>query len=384
MSSSARSLRPATLSVVWPDEPANHAKPSSRPAPQKSSQALRRLFEQIVEPELTRRKCCRNTIAEYRTALDHWEAWASYRLSTPVAPVTSADLADFRNYLLGKGLRPRTANKHAGNLIGAIVRKAATAGYLDAAPVYEPEPEERAAAKHYFSYEQLSALYRACKVATWPARPECDPVTAWRAAVVLYTNYGFRTQELIAYEGQMDASRLRWRNVTWDELTPRPDGMARCEYGWLSYVPRKQRRHKPQPLHLPLNACTHKHLRRLWSADVSPDEPVFAWPLCSRSFYGQWDAIVQAAGIAPRADPITGRQDRYTPRHFRKTATTWHNHYRHGIGPQIVGHADRSISSVHYDNPELAVLEAVLAFPQPDAFEREFDFDAGERQLRLF
>jgi hypothetical protein len=74
-------------------------------------------------------------------------------------------------------------------------------------------------------------------------------------------------------------------------------------------------------------------------------------------------------------DAITKRtHDSYTPKHFRKSATTQINLHRAGMAPFIVGHAERrasssdSISSRHYDNKEQSVVECVMTMPVPERF----------------
>ena len=353
------------------------------------------VFQRLLLPELEDQGRTAATIAEYRRYLDRWDDWCKCGCtSLALGDIDRQSLLDYRTYVrrihkCGNG----ALNKHVG-AIQTVLRMAVEHKLLGAVPTLPPLAHRRAARKLYLSYDELGRLYDACDLATWP-RENCrgeplarGPAVQWRAAIVLWFNYGFRTQELVSRLRRMDT--LRWRKIFRQELSPADDGRARCEYGWLAYTPQKQRWAKDTPLVLPINRIVDAHLRSIEPPAADPDARVFDWKMSSDNFYEQWSLLCRAAGIRPRPDPRTGECGQYEVKHLRKTSVTWHNFHCPGIAGYIVGHQDREtsglnvtskITSQHYDNQELAVLDAVLNLPQPQSFHRVFH---GERQRTLF
>jgi hypothetical protein len=252
-------------------------------------------------------------------------------------------------------------------------------------PKVKPLAEVKAAAKLYFTQEQVAQLYLAADAADWPKIGRLTAGDFWRVCFVLFFNYGFRTQELVAWEP--DHRPLRVGNFFFEPPTPHPDGHAENQWGWLAYTPQKQQRFKPRPLVLPLNEVAHAHVQLvLRSRRLTADEPLLPIPKCGRSFYAAWSQIVRAARIKPKP-ALDGTPRAFALRHFRKTATTWLNVHRPGIAPHILGHAAREdggsdVSERHYDNHELRILDALLTAPQPPAFAQIFL--RGEKQGKLF
>jgi hypothetical protein len=346
-----------------------------------------------------------STLRKYRLAVRRFEEWAAKESPTQplLEQITADTLTRWRAWLLmtlpGDN-RELNANGHVQRLEG-ILRWAAQGGRIDSAPHIRQLPARSAAGRLYLQYDELSRIYDACVVARWPVLKRdggplpYHPATYWRAALVLFFNYGFRTSELVAYRSTH--CPLGWDQVTEAEETPGQDGRARSRHGWLWYLPAKQKRKKGEPLVLPLNRITAAHLRSIYPGgpgDLPPPEldPVFPWPRSSDKLYATWARILEAAKVAPKPDLTTGAARTFTIAHLRKTATTWHNLHRPGIAPLITGHAAReltgtvradaslpagaelsAVSAEHYDNRELAVVEALETFPQPPAFRSIFD-----------
>jgi len=394
--------------------------PAAPEAETAAAWTLRDAWERGKRRELQRKGARKSTLAGYKTHLGRWdEYWSGNqtgkdRLPTPtLATIDNEKLELWRNWLLMRltGQNPElTANNHLTS-VHAVLRWAEAAGRIDKAPHLERLPAVKVAKRLYFRYDELERIYEACSIATWPttdhhgAQPlPFSPACYWRAAVALFFNYGFRTQELIRFE--RDHESLTWRQICYDHETPAEDGRAENRWGWLWYVPQKQRRKKPEPLILPLNQITAAHVRSITPpGGADPGRPLLDWPLSNVALYGQWYRILAAAEVAPKADLVTGAVGRYHLRHFRKTCTTWLNRHRPGIAPLVTGHAERAltrnvradatlsataadgplsaVSAQHYDNQELAVAEAINTLPQPDAFRRIL---AGPRysQLELF
>jgi hypothetical protein len=366
--------------------------------PPGAEHTLAETFEELLLPELKAKGRKPDTIAEYRTHLRRWdEYWESqkplqiekHRITNPVlCEVTRAALLEWRSHLADTldELGPRTLNKHLGT-VHAVLAAAVKHGWLWGAPKLEPLKHAKAARKLYLTYEQLGRLYEACERAEWPPREGArgdrrhyPPSIEWQAALVLFFNYGFRTQELVRYEGDMRT--LTWGQISFARETPAEEGHATCEHGWLWYVPEKQQWQKDDVLVLPLNAVVRAHLEAIRPpGPVDPATPVIDWPLNAVALYGQWRALLAIAEVRPKPNLKTGAQESYHIKHLRKTCTTWHNFYCRGIAPFITGHAadrdedaaDRAASRVslaHYEHGENAVVKALREFPQPEPFTR--------------
>lgn len=364
------------------------------PPPEASTKTLADAFDELVLPELVARRRKPDTVDEYRLHLRRWEDYwkarqfqvgEKHRISNPVLlQINRRLLVEWRGHLTETlGGSNRNVNKHLGTA-QAILAAAVKHGWLYGAPKLEPLPHAKAARKLYLSYEQLGRLYDACAEATWPPveaargpRREHPPAVEWRAALVLFFNYGFRTQELIRFESDMRT--LTWGNVTFDAATPAEGGQATCEHGWLWYVPQKQEWQKDEPLVLPLNAVARAHLESVRPRNPDPRRPVFDWPLCHVHLYSQWRRLLAIADLRPKPNLKTGEQEEYHFKHLRKSCVTWHNYYCPGIAPYITGHAeDRDeaaagkaasrVSATHYDNPEQVLVRVLNEFPQPEQF----------------
>lgn len=383
-SSSPASSPPSSLSF--------QRRRTDRPAePPPPSPTLRQIFDRFKRPELEasgRKKC---SIQEYTRALDRWEKyWAARRGVTDAGSITQLEpgcdaittqqLAEWRAWLLaGEVPSNRTANKHIG-VANALLACAADFQLASRPPRLKPLPAIKAAPKAYLTYEQICQLYRACRVATWPRGLAHSPATYLRAAIVLFFNYGFRTQELFSLHPQM--TPLLWSQISSEPESPHPDGHAKCEWGWLWYLPEKQKRAKPDPLVLPLNATVASHLKSIKPTPGDKSDPrVFPFPKCARDFYGQWDEIFEEAGVKPKRSLSAAASDavpKFHLKNLRKTCNTWHNYHERGSGEWILGHAARDVNGSHYDNAENLICKAIAGLPQPDAF---FSINSDRQQL---
>lgn len=369
--------------------------------PPGAEHTLSETFEQLVLPELVSKKRKPDTIAEYRTHLRRWdEYWESQnsqqigkrRITHPaLGEISRLSLLNWRNYLADKfdDLGPRSLNKHVGS-VQATLAAAMKEGWLWSCPKLEPLKHAKAARKLYLTREQMGRLYDACDRAVWPPqeavrgdrRPH-PPAIEWKTALVLFFNFGFRTQELIRYESAMRT--LTWGQISFEAETPAPDGHARCDHGWLWYVPEKQEWQKDETLVLPLNAVIRAHLDAMRPpGPIDPQRPVFDWPLNHVAFYQQWRALLAIAELKPKPNLKTGEQESYHPKHLRKTCTTWHNAVCPGISIYITGHADdrdedaaeralqrtSRVSLAHYDNGENLLVQHMREYPQPEPFYR--------------
>jgi len=384
------------------------------PEPEPDSLDLEQAWQTLLKPELASKRSI-VTLREYETHLRRWHEFCDSQVDEPsdqhpegmpdsggecrmhypaLAKITRADLLGFRGWLANHDddFSNRTVNKHLGSLT-AIGECAVLHEKIESFPKLPPLPAIKAGRKLHLSYDEADALKRACQVATWPHDLEFPAPLYWEALTVGYCVYGFRTQEQVKQISRMTS--LTWENIRDDLETPHPDGKAQNDHGWICYTPQKQRGRKPEPLVLPIVAAYRRHLDAIRPLDPDPSDLVFPFPLSSRSFYPQWNAILEAAGVKPKAG-LDGTRPEYQIKHLRKTATRWLNDHGStigmpGIGDHVTGHAaDRSpdrevqskVTQVHYDFAESRVLRALTTLPLPDSFAGPLW--SGPRQQRLF
>lgn len=338
---------------------------------------LRQVFTQYLTPELRNNKRRRTTVKDIeRHTAKFCEWWATITDQIlPVARIDRRHLIEFRDWLLAEGHTNCNTNRHLGT-VRQLLRCAERNQIIEHAPRIESLPHRSVAPKVYIDNDQVSQLWEAAPKLDWPRRTtrkerlHYEPGDGWRAALILLRTYGFRTQELISLESRYRS--LAWANVFGPGMTPNPEGRCVSDIGWISYVPQKQERVKPEPLVVPLTKHTAAALRVLGWGQFSEDTPVFDWVRSSTSFRSAWAIWMVTAGITPRE---ASGVKKFTPKHFRKTATSYLNLHRSGMAQHIVGHgSDRSgqisvISSKHYDNAEAGVLETLESFPQPECFD---------------
>jgi len=372
---------------------------------------LQDAWQQWLRPGLVRSGRSAGTLADYERAIRRFSSWWREHHQKPLQPAGCKEriayplLADagrqeltaFRDWFTDAGGgSPRSANKVVQAIEAVLIAAADNqeeSGYQHQQNRLKPLETAHAARKFYLSYEQLDALYLHAGAAAWPdAAPALPggriraplpftPAQYYRAALVMWFNYGLRTQELIAYTRGVES--LTWGQIYLSvEETPAEEGQATNAHGWFYYTPQKQKRLKPDPLVLPLSAVALAHLQSIRPPDPLPSTRVFPFPYSSDSFYAAWRRITEAAGVAPKKNLRTGEQGEYLPKHLRKTCETWHDTQQAGIGPVVTGHAERSVSGRHYVNREWQLVQAVNALPQPGGFQQIFTArTSAQRQL---
>lgn len=300
------------------------------------------------------------TISLYYTTLGHWE-----RLTTdpPIGLTTDVDFRAFRDAML-KEARGTTVDNNIRRLRTMFRRFGPRSdgnpggmGFLTLLP-YCRSTGAKHGKKRSIPLEELSAVYRACEIATWPSRGPVPAPKLWRTKLVFFYNVGAST---------VDAELLRWAQIGPGD----PDDHQRKDpqRQYVSFVREKTKHLKEDELHVPLNATV---LRALLS--IRTDDPrVFP---CSwtnfRDRKAQWEAILSEAGIP--------KKRWFNFAHLRKTCNVRANSIPGvaGVGKAILGHAPRDVNDEHYEDWTDRMAYAVDHLPQPDAF-------AGlDHQRRLF
>lgn len=181
--------------------------------------------------------------------------------------------------------------------------------------------------------------------------------------MVLWRTYGFRTQELIAYE--TIKRPITWENISFDPRTPNLESDAINKLGWLHYVPPKTRKKKPSPIFLPLTKYTHHALQIMRSVGGSNENPIFNSPRNAERFYGEWYRWMDMAGVRPRNVEL-----KFQPYAMRKTCATFANQHIPGLATAICRwgkSAEAKTASDHYVSDE-PLLEKIHEVPMPISF----------------
>lgn len=304
------------------------------------------------------------------------EWWASQcKAKLPISIIDVRHLTTFRKWLLEKRrMTASNANRHVAS-VKQILNCAARNSLITQVPTLRALPYHAKDERVYLENEQIDRLWEFATQLDWPRKDSVgndlpySPTTAWRSALVMWRLYGFRTQELI--KQQRRYTSLQWKNIRPPGITPNGTGRCECNFGWLKYIPEKQKRLKPDWLVVPLNAYSQAALQMIRPDDPHEEDVVFDWPLSSTTFRAVWHLWLKLANVTPREESGVKR---FTPKHLRKTTITMIDDYRDGMSEHIVGHAaDRSgqskINSRHYRNPERGVLDTMLSMPVPSCFE---------------
>ncbi len=331
---------------------------------------FRQVWEAFLKPSNLDAKVTTKHIAETERHLSRWEAF--WRQSKePKIPGCSRDhLVQWRRDLISLGkFKDGTINKHLGS-IRSIMVAADKNGLMKYRPKLEQLPNicTDEVRKIYLRDEQIDRLMTAAEQLTWPPR-EITGVDAgqwWRCAMVMYRTYGFRTQELLAYEPEKKP--LTWWNISLNAESPNPASDIKNEFGWLFYVPPKTQRKKPTPIYLPLTRYARAAIDIMRGCNnVDVFHVLFPMPRSQERFFAEWNRWFDIAGVTPK---VPG--SRFKPYCMRKTcATHLSQHYR-GLATAVCRWGsdgnEAKVALDHYISDDL-LLQQLLTAPMPASFE---------------
>lgn len=339
--------------ILLPFRPAGQSEPRDDELP------LRACYEKFLLPEHQRR--AKATRTNFYTALKHWETilGSGDPYSGPSVGSVNDDLAmQFQNQLFDREMAPATINKNCANL-QRIFRRCGPRGYgnpqgrgiISEVPFVTRIPEGFTEPR-VASQDELSAIYKACSVATWPETPQFPAPLWWRVFHVLCYTFGPRTGDLVPIDS--DSPGMLWDAFRADPECPHRTITESNPWGWLTYTPKKTSRIKPHPLYLPLTEVSRKHLDCLPRTALH----ILHCPGSPMLFRKNRQAIHAAAGI----------EESYTPQDLRKTCETAWDRISLGLGEIVVGHAPRNVTQRFYRQPAGLLVDAVHKLPQPRAF----------------
>ena len=230
-------------------------------------------FEKVAEKYFAARTLASGTKKEYKSTVTKWKAWGN---GANVDQIERTHIRDFLDYVHEKasndgGSNPgRTANKVRENL-RAIMSWAWEQDYLEKLPRFpKPKPQRDVAGRHYLTKSDLNALYFATYQLKKP-RGWKQPLTVghyWRAALVVFFNYGLDTGTIFKSAGMHEP--ILWRHVSWQPEPPNGQGKD-SQYGWLYY--RRVKTNKK--FHRPMSRVVNVHLKSLQPEEPQPEDLVF-------------------------------------------------------------------------------------------------------------
>ena len=180
-------------------------------------------------------KPAKGTRNEYATTLKKWTDWGNRSLYRATGP--RREVREFLDWVYERaveqnGTNPgRTANK-AREHLRAVISWAWEQDLIEAPPRFpKPRYQRDVAGRHYLTKTELNALYFATYQMRRP-RGWADAASVgrqWRAALVLFFNYGLDTGTI--WKTVSCHVPLLWRHVFWNAQSPDPDVKARSRWG---------------------------------------------------------------------------------------------------------------------------------------------------------
>jgi hypothetical protein len=188
------------------------------PKAKKEKVSFRYVWETHLQPSNVDAKCTPKHIKEMELYLTRWEAFwnQSKRKQPKVQRCEREHLETYRRHLISLDrYSDRSINKHLG-VIRSLLVSAAKHGLLKRRPMLEQLPDVSLdpARKIWLRDEQIDSLMSKTDSLVWPARSftGIDAADWWRCALVLYRTYGFRPQELLAYDAKK--TPITWANIS--------------------------------------------------------------------------------------------------------------------------------------------------------------------------
>jgi hypothetical protein len=329
--------------------------------------SFRDVWETYLQPAILDAKCTTKHIQETELHLRRWETFWNKKQPL-VCKCDRKHLETWRRHLMSlEKYKPRSINKHLGS-IRSILVAADKNGILKRRPKLEQLPDDTLdpTRKIYLRDEQIDQLMSKTSSLVWPAKSftGIEPSDWWRCAIVMYRTYGFRPQELLAYDSSKKA--ISWSNITFAIESPNPSSEQQNQHGWLHYTPPKTKRKKPHPLYLPLTRHARAALNTIAATRRPIDSPLFPMPHSQTGFLTQWYAWFEDAGVHPKIEGA-----RFKPYCMRKTCATLLSQYKDGLASAVCrwgSSNEAKVAQDHYISND-GVLKSLHDAPMPKSFD---------------
>lgn len=304
-----------------------------------------------TESYLQARSLSRGTRNEYRSTLRKWEAWGA---GAPIGELQRGNIREFLDWvheraIAQEGTNPgRTANK-AREHLRAVLSWAWEHELIDSLPRFPMPREQRdVAGRHYLTRSEINALYFAThkmkRPRGWDA--SCPVGRYWRAALVLFFNYGVDTGTI--WKSAPFHEPILWRHISWNRQSPDREAKEQSRWGWLFY----RRVKTGKAFYRPMNRAVHAHLNSIMPPNPRPDDPVFLGGSARPN--ARFKQLCKLAGIRPRTNVETGVEE-----------------------PWALKDLD-GITYRHYAHRAPLAFKAIMTIPQPTAFSALLNGHEGE------
>jgi hypothetical protein len=305
------------------------------------------------------------TRGEYETTLRKWKLWGH---GVPIENLTRREVREFLDWVYDRavaegGMNPgRTANK-AREQLRAIISWAWDQELIETPPKFpKPRQQRDVAGRHYLTKAEITALYFATHRMKRPKGWKHPfPVGRyWRAALVLFFNYGLDTGTVWGFS--VEHEPFLWRHVSWDRQSPDGHAKEQSPWGWLFY----RRVKTGKTFYRPMNRVVHAHLKSIVPEDLQPDDPVIRGGGVRPN--KRFQELCTLAGIQPRKNVETGEDELWELKDLRKTCATYYDEHVPESSIEILGHAVAGITYRHYAHRAPLAFKAIMTLPQPSAF----------------
>ena len=305
------------------------------------------------------------TRKEYFSTLRKWTDWGG---GVPVEKLTRREIRDFLDWVHERaveeeGTNPgRTANKARENL-RAIMSWAWERDIIKVLPRFpKPRAQRNVAGRHYLTKAEINALYFATHKMMRP-RGWNEPISVgryWRAALVVFFNYGFDTGTV--WQCVPTHEPILWRHVTWEPESPDRQVKQRSRWGWIFY----RRVKTGKNFYRPMNRTVHAHVKSLMPSNPNPDASVFLGGGARPNV--RFQNLCDLAGISRKKNIETGEENPWLLKDLRKTCATYYDEHLPESSIEILGHSVGGITYRHYAHRAPLAFKAIMTLPQPSAF----------------
>ena len=322
-------------------------------------------FKVAVTNYLRAGKPAQGTRTEYLTTLRKWKDWGN---GVPIEKLGRKEIREFLDWVYElavteEGINPgRTTNKARAHL-RAILSWAWDQELIQTLPHFpKPRDQRDVAGRHYLTKAEINALYFATHQMERP-RGWDEPISVgkyWRCALVMFFNYGVDTGTI--WRCTRFHEPLLWRHVSWGRQSPDREIKEQSPWGWLFY----RRVKTGKAFYRPINRVVHAHIKSLLSDNPCPDSPVFLGGGSRPNV--RFRELCNLAGIKPKYNIETGREEPWVLKDLRKTCATYYDEHLPESSIEILGHAVGGITYRHYAHRSPLAFRAITTLPQPSAF----------------
>ncbi len=213
------------------------------------------------------------------------------------------------------------------------------------------------AGRHYLTRAELNALYFATHRMPRPRGWEAPfPIGRyWRAVLVVFFNYGVDTGTV--WKSAPAHEPILWRHVSWAKQSPDREVKEPSRWGWLFY----RRVKTGKAFYRPMNRAVHAHIKSIMPDNALTDEPVFLGGGARPN--ARFQALCELAGIKPKRDVGTGREEPWELKDLRKTCATYYDEHVPESSIEILGHAVGGITYRHYAHRAPLAFKAIMTLP---------------------